>query len=213
MSRRLPSSRLSTLGMTSSVPGGERRRVIHLDRKLRLMGIAARILIVVLASPEGPSRCCRPNGGSYIRMHAFRVGVHLRCRDCGRATCDTSVAGHDANAEARKSDDQRQRRFHQRASGRVRASPVAQAGERDVFPGDDISKRGTIRLSDALRRAHGVRIVDSETATSWWRRRARSTRRWRVLRGAGNVAPVRTAGGPGDASARRTSHRASCRWP
>lgn len=35
-------------------------------------------------------------------------------------------------------------------------------GSVTFFTGDEITKRGTIRLSDALRRAHGVTIVDSE---------------------------------------------------
>lgn len=35
-------------------------------------------------------------------------------------------------------------------------------GSVTFFTGDEISKRGTTRLSDALRRAHGVSIVDSD---------------------------------------------------
>jgi len=35
-------------------------------------------------------------------------------------------------------------------------------GSVTFFTGEEITKRGTIRLSDALRRAHGVTIVDSD---------------------------------------------------
>ena len=35
-------------------------------------------------------------------------------------------------------------------------------GSVSFFTGDEIAKRGTIRLSDALRRAHGVMVVDSD---------------------------------------------------
>jgi hypothetical protein len=38
-------------------------------------------------------------------------------------------------------------------------------GSVTFFTGEEITKRGTIRLSDALRRAHGVRIVDSQYLT------------------------------------------------
>ncbi len=47
-------------------------------------------------------------------------------------------------------------------------------GSATFFLGEDIVKRGTIRLSDALRRAHGVRIVDSAdvrlVASSRWQK-------------------------------------------
>ena len=39
-------------------------------------------------------------------------------------------------------------------------------GSVTFFTGEEITKRGTIRLSDALRRAHGVIIVDGES-TGW----------------------------------------------
>ncbi len=47
-------------------------------------------------------------------------------------------------------------------------------GSATFFIGEEIAKRGTIRLSDALRRAHGVQIVDSLdirlVASSRWKK-------------------------------------------
>ena len=57
-------------------------------------------------------------------------------------------------------------------------------GTATFFVGDDIRKRGTIRLSDALRRAHGVWIVDSGDV------RLVASSRWRKPVGGGFLAPL-----------------------
>ena len=87
-------------------------------------------------------------------------------------------------------------------------------GSVTFFLGEDIVKRGTIRLTDALRRAHGVSIVDSDNGD-----KLVASSRTQLPSGGGFITrgvgkrqlSNHSAGGPGDASG--TGGLAPCVMP
>lgn len=68
--------------------------------------------------------------------------------------------------------------------GRFERRRALKQGTATFFLGEDIVKRGTIRLSDALRRAPGVRIVDSADV------RLVASSRWQKPTGGGFLGPI-----------------------
>lgn len=77
-------------------------------------------------------------------------------------------------------------------------------GSVTFFTGDEIVKRGTIRLSDALRRAHGVQIVDSGDV------RLVASSRWKKPVGGGFLVPSSVRRGTGSREQSSAADLAPC---
>jgi hypothetical protein len=87
---------------------------------------------------------------------------------------------------------------------------LLQQGSVSFFKGEDIVKRGTIRLSDALRRAHGVRIIDSEYGDSY---KLVVSSRWEVPSGGGFLVrqpPRRSSGNANSGSGSNVAELVPC---
>ncbi len=128
--------------------------------KLRLIGIAAHSLTVVPGHPEVLAA---------VGLRPTLAGMRVRsmCM-CGAAFATLPLTGlraQDTTRAAQKLETVTVKDsadfISVRLAGFERRRALKQ-GTATFFLGEDIVKRGTIRLSDALRRAHGVRIVDSE---------------------------------------------------
>lgn len=124
------------------------------------MGIAADILTVAPGHPEvlAAARVVPTFARMGIRSALVR-GVAVACLPA------MTVSAQDTTRAAQKLETVTVKDsadfISVRLAGFERRRSLKQ-GSVTFFLGEDIVKRGTIRLSDALRRAHGVTIVESE---------------------------------------------------